>query len=223
MELSDFERNGKGISNTIPIEDRNFNIYIRQEDDDDLFKISCYGYKVPIKYITGKKTLKEVEEVVKDICKKLEWAWAISDNLDLNKFVAQLTLDYPKQPKNTRLHLESADGKISMFVEAHKDFFVPKVKDFQKDTPIVKEAHLHSRVVTEEECERILKEKMNEYDCFGYYTRTLKRSPRYLTEHEKKSIDSTSVKGYSIENIESKEEYDFLLKQQELFKNMKGE
>lgn len=221
MELSDFKQNGKGISNLISIEDRDLKILIRREDGEELFKISCYAYQIPITYITGRKTLEEVEIVVTDICKKLEWVCSITEHLDLKKFIAQLNADYPKKPKNTRLHLESADGKIVMFVEAHQGHFVPKVRDLQKGTDITKEAHLHPRVSTEEECERIITEKMNEYDCFGYYTRVLKKAPRYLTQHEKASVESVPLGLWAIEDIPSKEEHEFLLKQQEIFRTIK--
>lgn len=220
MELSDFQQNGKGISNLLSIEDRDLKILVRREDGEELFKISCYGYQIPISYITGRKTLEEVDEVVKDICKKLEWVYSITEDVDLKKFIKQLHIDYPKKPKNTRLHLESADGKITMFVEVHQGYFVPKVRDFEKGTNIVKEAHLHPRVATEEECERIIYERMNEYDCFGYYSRTLKKAPRYRTEHEKTSKDEHLSVTWSIENIPSKKEHEFLLKQQEIFRNM---
>ena len=220
MELSDFKRKGKGISNIIPIEGRNLTILIRKEDDQDFFKILGYGYHVKIKHIVSKDTLEEVDEVVMDICKKLESACYVTDKWDMSTFLEKLSLEYPKQQNRTRLRLTSNDGKITMFIKEEKNGFVCKVRDYKEGTTELKEAYIHYAVATEEEAERILTERMNEYDCFGYYSRILKRKPKYHTQHEKNVIDDCV--NFVIENISSEEEYEFLLKQQEMFKDIKG-
>lgn len=222
MELEDFKKKGNGITNIISIEDRPLVIHIRKEDGADYFKISCYGYGVKITYITARDTLEQVDEVVNNICEKLEWAYGFADNFDLKRFIAQIADEYPKTRSNTRFRLESDDGNIVMFVEYNHAVrnnnggYTAWVKDIECASNEYKEGQLHWAVPTEEEAERIVKERMNEYNCFGYYSRKFKKPPKYQFINEKRSKKEASIEEYSITNL-SKGKYEFLMAQSEIY------
>ena len=226
MEIEDFEEKGNGITNIISIEDRPLTIHIRKDNDSDSFKISCYGYQADITYITSRDTLKEVDEVVTNICEKLEWAYEFAETFSLSKFISQIKKEYPKSPVNTRFRVTSADEQITMFVEYNHSAlnktggYTAWVRDVECESHEYKEGQLHWAVPTEEEAERIVKERINEYDCFGYYTRKFKRQPTYRFVNEKECVKKDSQVEYVINNL-SKEKYEFLMAQSEIYDNIK--
>jgi hypothetical protein len=185
------------------------------------------GHKLNVYEINGKFSIRidnehviylpfeKVEDKLKEYCEKLHY-------VDVEKFIE---FEKNNSSKNTKhFRMDSQDNKIFMSVHVDGEEYHAMVKATDRKTGDKKQRQVAPKVYDYNEAVSIVQSKINEYDTFGYFTRhdmTVKKGTEFVEEKLKEEINSDLEEDYI--TVSSKEEKEFLLKQQEIFKNLKGE
>ncbi len=225
LNLADFKENRDSIAYTVSVDERPLKININQKKGTAPYKISVYATGINTTYITQSEDFKEVDKIVTNICKNLELIYSVSDSPNLQKFIDKLRDEYETNRRHKRLRLVSADGKVEMFVEKNREGWYALVWDTEINEKERRKGQLAPLCATEEEAIRLVEKAMNEYEMNGYYKRSWVKYPTNQFLYEERSVNplQTSLEEtYSIDNL-SKEKYEFLLKQSEIFDNLNGD
>lgn len=120
--------------------------------------------------------------------------------------------------------MDSQDGNIFMSVHIDGDEYHAMVKATDRKTGQKMQRQVASKVYDYNEAVSIIQDKMNQYDVLGYFVRddmTIKKGTEFVEELLVEEFESETNEDMII--VSSKEEKEFLLKQQELFRSLKGD
>lgn len=193
------------------------------------FSTVVNGHKLSAYDINGKFSIRiddehviyvsfeEADIKLKEYCEKLHY-------VNVRKFIEFENTNATKSRQYFRIN--SKDNQIFMSIHADNDEYLPMVKATDRKTKEKAQRQVAPKVYDYNEAVSIIQEKMNEYDTFGYFTRhgmRIRTGTEFVEEKLKEELDSDLGEQYSIDDISSKEEYEFLLKQQAIFKGLIGD
>ena len=183
------------------------------------------GHKLNVYEINGKFSIRidnehinyvafeELEDKLKEYCEKLHY-------VDVPKFIE---FEKNNSNKNTKhFRMDSQDGNIFMSVHIDGDEYHAMVKATDRKTGQKMQRQVASKVYDYNEAVSIIQDKMNQYDVLGYFVRddmTIKKGTEFVEELLVEEFESETNDDMII--VSSKEEKEFLLKQQELFRSLK--
>ena len=220
LDFKDFKENKHSYTYVINIEGIPLNLNINQKKDSKMFKIIIYGKDVNSTFLTQTEDFNELNNIVKEICKDIELIYRVSPNPDITAFINQTRKEYGTNTKHrkSRTRKISTDNKIEMFVEKNRDGFYAMVLDYEIREKTICKGQLAPLCATEDEAERIIEKRMNQYECFGFYDRILIKKPKNQLKYESRSKSGNLLftEEYIIDNL-SKDKYDFLMKQSKIY------
>lgn len=193
------------------------------------FSKTVNGHKLSAYDINGKFSIRiddehviyvsfeEADIKLKEYCEKLHY-------VNVPKFI-----EFEKANNTTNrqyFRINSNDNQIFMCIHVKNDEYLPMVKATDRKTKEKTQRQVAPKVYDYNEAVSTIQEKINEYDTFGYFTRhdmRIRKNTEFVEEKLKEELDSNLKEHYSIEDIPSKEEYEYLLKQQAIFRGINGD